>query len=95
MLPCYRLTNKDLNNNFKAKYTTIYTPTTTMGVPTQFSVAMDNFFLIPFLFAVCINIQQMLYRNEERKENSCRIERCRGVLINTPLYQVSAGTFLT
>jgi hypothetical protein len=42
----------------------------------------------------------MLCRNEKRKEkkrkeNNCRIETCGKVFINTPLYQVGAGTFVT
>jgi hypothetical protein len=39
----------------------------------------------------------MLCRNEKRKEKivNYRIEKCRRELINTPMYQVVAGTFVT
>jgi hypothetical protein len=43
----------------------------------------------------------MLCRNEKRKEKkrkkviNYRIEACRRVFINAPLYQVGAGTFVT
>jgi hypothetical protein len=56
-----------------------------------------HIFLIPFLFAVCINTFSKCCEGmrKEKKIAKYRIETCRKVLISTPVYQIGAGTFMT
>jgi hypothetical protein len=58
------------------------------------------FFVISFLFAICINTFSKCcvgMRKEERENKTVnyRKETCRRALISTPLYQVGAGTIVT
>jgi hypothetical protein len=59
------------------------------------------FFVIPFLFAICIStFNKCCIGMRKRKENikklvNYRIKTCGRMLISTALYQLGTGTFVT